>query len=363
MTRLTADGSEIFASLPDAHAIYYVGLDSSLITLDRTTNFVLRRLFSEGIDRIKYGTSEEFKGNGKLILTIDPTYFRGISEPQTPRKGLERFLGESEYINPNDSLVADVARDIRGKLESADKDNPVSQAEAIMHWIEANIEPLSAPKELTDYTEAVVNGLHGVDRTNAYKIFNQIFPNWNDEIVRQFSSQIKLPSAVAEKNDRTIAKLVLDQANILYGGDKISARGVLESGGSKCVGFAHLYIALARNLGIPSQEVGGYYFSNGRGGKHSWAASHIKPFGWIEADPMMGQFENFDYEAHAYRLCRFEGKTPQVMVYSGSNQPTNEQIDKVLGHFDAHKNMFDRITGRANYPRERDFLESLRAQQ
>ncbi len=59
-----------------------------------------------------------------------------------------------------------------------------------------------------------------------------------------------------------------------------------------CQDFAHVFIAIARDLGIPSRYVSGYLFHRagdseptGRGATHAWAEAFVPGVGWIGFDP------------------------------------------------------------------------------
>jgi transglutaminase-like putative cysteine protease len=58
-----------------------------------------------------------------------------------------------------------------------------------------------------------------------------------------------------------------------------------------CQDFAHVFIAAARELGIPARYVSGYYFrSDGdkQDAGHAWAEAHVDGVGWIGFDPANG---------------------------------------------------------------------------
>jgi transglutaminase-like putative cysteine protease len=72
-----------------------------------------------------------------------------------------------------------------------------------------------------------------------------------------------------------------------------TAAEALEHGYGVCQDHAHLFIACARVLGIPSRYVSGYLFarSGERGtlASHAWAEAYIEDLGWVSFDPTNGQ--------------------------------------------------------------------------
>lgn len=66
----------------------------------------------------------------------------------------------------------------------------------------------------------------------------------------------------------------------------------LQAGCGVCQDFAHIFIALARPLGIPTRYVSGYLFRDEESGDrssdgatHAWVESFLPPLGWIGLDP------------------------------------------------------------------------------
>lgn len=64
---------------------------------------------------------------------------------------------------------------------------------------------------------------------------------------------------------------------------------VLQLGRGVCQDFAHLFIAVARGVGIPSRYVSGYVFPGGWepvvGASHAWADAWVPGRGWTAYDP------------------------------------------------------------------------------
>ena len=70
------------------------------------------------------------------------------------------------------------------------------------------------------------------------------------------------------------------------------AEHALAAGHGVCQDFAHIFIAVARNLGLPARYVSGHLFR--RDGKlvqeasHAWAEAWIEDLGWTAFDPLNG---------------------------------------------------------------------------
>ncbi|MEM4389552.1 MAG: transglutaminase-like domain-containing protein [Candidatus Micrarchaeia archaeon] len=56
-----------------------------------------------------------------------------------------------------------------------------------------------------------------------------------------------------------------------------------------CDEFAHLFIALARALGLPARFVSGYINTGEEWGIHGWAEVWVPEYGWIPADPTFNE--------------------------------------------------------------------------
>jgi transglutaminase-like putative cysteine protease len=65
----------------------------------------------------------------------------------------------------------------------------------------------------------------------------------------------------------------------------------LESRRGVCQDFSHIFIALARELGVPCRYISGYLFHEGEadrssdGATHAWAEAFLPDLGWIGFDP------------------------------------------------------------------------------
>jgi transglutaminase-like putative cysteine protease len=59
-----------------------------------------------------------------------------------------------------------------------------------------------------------------------------------------------------------------------------------------CQDLTHVFIAAARNLGVPARYVGGYFHRadgrNEQDGGHAWAEAFVPELGWVAFDPANG---------------------------------------------------------------------------
>ncbi|MBS3132407.1 transglutaminase domain-containing protein [Candidatus Woesearchaeota archaeon] len=84
-------------------------------------------------------------------------------------------------------------------------------------------------------------------------------------------------------------------------------------GGSEAI--ANTYTVLAQSFGVPTMTLSGIALRDGEYSPHTWAKSHLHPYGWVEVNPTLGQFgrvkidpalqlahKPFDYAIHGYLL-------------------------------------------------------------
>ncbi len=63
------------------------------------------------------------------------------------------------------------------------------------------------------------------------------------------------------------------------------------SGAGVCQDYAHVFVAVARTLGIPARYVAGYYLRSDTSSQeagHAWAEAHVAGLGWVGFDPAHG---------------------------------------------------------------------------
>jgi transglutaminase-like putative cysteine protease len=93
------------------------------------------------------------------------------------------------------------------------------------------------------------------------------------DLARMHSLMSALAETVEYKKGVTDAETTAEQA--------------LELKAGVCQDFAHIFIAAARHLGLPSRYVSGYML-DGSGmdaASHAWAEAHIPGLGWVGFDP------------------------------------------------------------------------------
>lgn len=68
-----------------------------------------------------------------------------------------------------------------------------------------------------------------------------------------------------------------------------SAEAALSAGHGVCQDFAHVFVAVSRQLGIPARFVSGYLFQKGGADNavagHAWAEAFVDGLGWVGFDP------------------------------------------------------------------------------
>ena len=70
-----------------------------------------------------------------------------------------------------------------------------------------------------------------------------------------------------------------------------TAEEALEQGGGVCQDHAHIFVAAARQLGVPARYVSGYLMMNDRvhqDASHAWAEAYVEPLGWVGFDVSNG---------------------------------------------------------------------------
>jgi transglutaminase-like putative cysteine protease len=107
-------------------------------------------------------------------------------------------------------------------------------------------------------------------------------------------------ASIDEEGGSTIDKLHRLNAR-LYGRMRFDAEATeVETGAEEafaaghgvCQDFAHIFIAAARQLGIPARYVSGHLFrrdgAHMQEAAHAWAEAHVEDLGWVAFDPANG---------------------------------------------------------------------------
>jgi len=86
---------------------------------------------------------------------------------------------------------------------------------------------------------------------------------------------------------RLVYTWMLDNMTFVPGGfGDLDARATLVSGKGNCGQYSRLFCALVRSIGIPARTVATEYMD---GGSHVFAEFQLPGYGWVPADPSLGQ--------------------------------------------------------------------------
>ncbi len=368
-----ADAIQSYIFLPKQKAFVYAEFsDGDSLVIVPDPDYSIKELASSGIKSSKWFVSE-YKGKkgGEALFSISSEFYRGDINPDesyVSRKGMERYLGEDDDVNTLHESVTDVAQEIRNQLPEAHKDNPYALTEGVIDWIRGNIEYIAVPRRIINHVKETVGWLSGEERTDAYKILKYSF-GLNEEVLEKVAGNIQLSAYWRESSNYEIAKELMTKANNIWKGfqffwldEECSAQKTLEEKAGKCVGISNLFVALSRNLGIPSRTVSGYIGDRYFGGAHTWTVSDIQPYGWVEADPTMHRFTDFRYDAYAYRFSINNDNLPKLTVIEESCNVSGEEFESAIRLLEEDRNWLDRLFGRIKHRYEIDFLSSLKEQ-
>ena len=105
--------------------------------------------------------------------------------------------------------------------------------------------------------------------------------------IRKLAGIIKGPNTL--DNLHALSREIIDQAPYQIGvtGSATSAEEALTIAGGVCQDHAQIFIAAARQAGIPARYVSGYLMMNDRvdqDASHAWAEAHIDGLGWVGFD-------------------------------------------------------------------------------
>lgn len=98
-----------------------------------------------------------------------------------------------------------------------------------------------------------------------------------DQIARLHDVSVRITAQVAYTTGRT--------------GAGTTAETALEQGHGVCQDHAHIFISVARTLGVPARYVSGYLMLNDRvdqEASHAWAEAHVEGLGWVGFDVSNG---------------------------------------------------------------------------
>ena len=101
----------------------------------------------------------------------------------------------------------------------------------------------------------------------------------------------------------------------------LGASKALEKGKGDCTEFTDVFVALARQFGIPARHVSGYIVTKSTSIGHSWAEVYTRDKGWISVDPLhnalkYGTFEKLQNKYLAFSDIRNDSELDYGMLYS-----------------------------------------------
>jgi len=125
------------------------------------------------------------------------------------------------------------------------------------------------------------------------------FAQWSNAMAR-FAAELRLPSRDAARRTDPM-ELLLDLNAAVYGAIEYvpkstrvdsPADDALRNRQGVCQDYAHIVIALVRQLGIPCRYVSGYLFHregvktrSAEGATHAWVEAYLPEIGWTGFDP------------------------------------------------------------------------------
>jgi len=109
-----------------------------------------------------------------------------------------------------------------------------------------------------------------------------------------------------------------------------SAIEAFSLGHGVCQDFAHVFIAAARHIGIPSRYVGGYLFHtemlDGQAAGHAWAEALVGDLGWVAFDPANGISATEGYVRVAVGLDYLGAAPVRGTRYGGGEETLSVRI-------------------------------------
>lgn len=342
MGKIIARGMDTYIILPREEALLYCKFNEKG-SFELGTNDLdvkLNKIISKDVKKSEY-LFKTYAGekDAQVLFGVFPGFYRGKIDPDKALKhpkGLGRFLGKESYVvDPSDESIVETAREIAKQLPYGQRENPYALTDAITHWIKGNIEYVIIPKKAIERVAGTLSSLPKEDKTDVYKILKHSF-NIKEDILRKIAkvvciNEAALPSFWQKQRNYELAKDLMNKVNDVWRGlqllwledDEVSAKKTLENKAGKCIGMSYLFVALSRNLSIPSRQTNGYCgpllmfdlpLPAGEG-EHAWAASYMHPFGWVEVDPTFGQFQNFNYDSHAYHFSPNSEHLPKFTMF------------------------------------------------
>jgi len=82
--------------------------------------------------------------------------------------------------------------------------------------------------------------------------------------------------------------------NLAYADTMLSAADVFTVGEGTCDEYSHLFISMAKSVGIPARFVSGYVHSGDSWEPHAWTEAYVPGYGWLPVDPTYNEMLNLD---------------------------------------------------------------------
>lgn len=299
--------------------------------------FEVKEVKSEGV-KIQYREYRGKKGidtfvrlqrkkpNGWVRFSLVPKLYRrkldinSLTICRDYNRPLSDYLEEEEKLEVNSPEVKGVAVEIRQSLKPSQRDNPYFLIKSTLTWLDDNITYSLVPKHLVDAFTEVVEKMPLERRTlypllfelrdliqkilpEEYKdeITDEILSNWSRAYLNFYVYEEDLPIndayELSFKFLNRICKISSFVFRAAWHGYETSAENTLKDRMARCTGLSYAFVAICRSFGIPADETSGY-----TGLHHAWAIVYLHPYGWVEADPTNGKFDDFPYHQYAYSI-------------------------------------------------------------
>lgn len=174
-------------------------------------------------------------------------------------------------------------------------------------------------------------------------------------LTRMHGSLVTLAHAL-EKHDHDPREILHHLTERLYlrmrfdtkvTGVKTTAAEAFEAGHGVCQDYVHIFIAVARALGIPARYVSGHLFrrdgANCQPATHAWAEAHDAELGWIAFDPTNGICADDAYVRVACGLDYRDAAPFSGTVAGGGKQELEVSVDVREPRQQAQKQMQQQI--------------------
>ncbi len=125
------------------------------------------------------------------------------------------------------------------------------------------------------------------------------------------AGDLEVAAALAQWTNRYITY------NISYWGNPAPATQVFGNPQGVCVGYAHLFIAMAKSVGLETRFVSGYAFA-GEWQAHAWAEVKIGNR-WVPVDPTFGEMGILDARHIATSYSNDQGEVYDSLIAKGEN--------------------------------------------